>query len=238
MPGLLPVLRHFALPCATGLVVTLLVFDPLYRLATLLFVLPLFLHAGANVWWPDKVVHGRSALIQRGFRMIALVVTILGWGIVFVVVGYVLMSLLTSYTLNNTTLLVIESLTPIGFMVCAWFWWPAYAREVVPSWPDEAVRIRVLTSTRWQKELMTVAKQLRRNAAIPQYHGFLGTCGIIVAVAIVAIIGIFPGIVFRLFEIALILSLVPLHLIVVSQAETVCDLWQTEAAQVRAGDTR
>ena len=234
IPGAWVLVRHFALPLVAGVVTTLLVFDPLYRLATLLLLLPLFLHAAASVLWPDHQVQGRGALIQRCFRMVALMVTILGWGVVFIVLGYVFMSLFTSYTLDNNTLLVIESLTPLGFMLCAWFWWPAYARDVVPSWPDDGVRIRVLTSTRWQKELMSIAQHLRRTAALPQYHGFLATCGLIIVVAVTAIVGVFSGIGYRLLEIALLVTLVPLHLVVVAQAEVVSQLWQSQATRLRS----
>jgi len=234
MPGARMLARHFALPCVAGLVATLLVFDPLYRLVTLLLLLPLYLHAAASVWWPEHQVQGRAAVIQRCFRMVALMVTILGWGVVFIVLGYVFMSLFTNYALNNNTLLVIESLTPLGFMLCAWFWWPAYARDVVPSWPDDGIRIRVLTSTRWQKELMTIAQHVRRTAALPQYHGFLATSGLIIVVAVAAIVGIFSGFAYRLLEIALLLALVPLHLIVVSQAEVVSQLWQKQATRLRS----
>ena len=144
------------------------------------------------------------------------------------------MSLFTSYTLNNNTLLFIESLTPLGFMICAWFWWPAYAREVVPSWPEDGVRIRILTSTRWQRELISIAQHLRRSVALPQYQGFLATCGVILVVATIAVVGIFSGVVYRLIEFVLVLSLVPLHLIVVTQAEVVGQLWKEQAARIRS----
>ena len=233
-PGLQTLLKCFATPCALSFGAIVWIFDPLYRLATLLFLLPLFLHAASSAWWPGQHVGSRPALIQRCFRMVALVVSILGWGVVFILLGYVLMSLFTSYTLNNNTLLVIESLTPLGFMICAWFWWPAYAREVVPSWPEDGVRIRILTSTRWQRDLKSIAQNLRRTVALPQYHGFLATCGLILVVATTAVIGIFSGVVYRLIEVVLVLSLVPLHLIVVAQAEVVGQLWQEQAARIRS----
>ncbi|MEM7364668.1 MAG: hypothetical protein AAF525_11630, partial [Pseudomonadota bacterium] len=76
-PGLQTLLKCFAIPCALSFGATVWVFDPLYRLATLLFLLPLFLHAASSVWWPEQQVRSRSALIQRCFRMVALVVSIL-----------------------------------------------------------------------------------------------------------------------------------------------------------------
>ena len=223
----------FAIPVALAVVTVNLLHDPTYRFPVLAFLLPLFLRGAATA----AGIHdprSRPSLTARAFSTLGFAGFVIGWLLTFAVIGFVVVVGLFDRQPSGELLKQILFAAAAGLVLAAWFVWPWYAREVLANWPRRDVRIWTASGNRWDR--MFTAWRLRQMTAAGaiRWRGFAATALVVGCLVVLAAAGVDDGLTWRLTEIGAVLLLPPAHVMIVLEANALCERWAAGMAGRRA----
>lgn len=157
---------------------------------------------------------------------------IVGWLLTFAVIGFALAVGAFAGEPSGDLLKRIMFVAAAGLILAAWFLWPWYAREVLDNWPRQDVRVWTSSGNRWDRVFTAWRlRQMAVSGAI-RWRGFGATAMVVTCVAVSAAVGVNDGILARLVEVSALLLLPPAHVMIVREANALCDRW---AERVGAG---
>ena len=217
-------LLPLVVPVALAVLVIVLLRDPTYRFPVLAFLLPLFLRgaaAAAGIY--DR--RTRPSLTARAFSTLGFAGFVVGWLLTFGVIGFVVAVGVFAREPSGDLLKQIMFVAATGLILAAWFMWPWYAREVLGNWPRGEVRIWTSSGNRWDR--MFTAWRLQQMAASGgiRWRGFGATALVVACLVALAAVGASDGILARLVEVSALLLLPPAHVVIVLEANALCEVW-------------
>lgn len=211
-------------PIVLGVIVILVSQDPTYRFPLLTLVLPAFVRGGAaSAGLYDR--RERPSVTVRVFSTLGFAAFVVGWLLVFAVVGFVFAMGVFDQEPSGDLLRRVLFVGAAGLILAAWFLWPWYAREVLANWPRQELRIWTASGNRWDR--MFTAWRLQQMAASPgtRWRGFGATVWVLCGVMALAVLGVYQGVLVRLVEVAVLLLLAPAHVMIVVEARALCGRW-------------
>ena len=224
LQGLPPLLVPVALAGGT----ILLLRDPTYRFPVLAFWLPFFLRGAATaVGLYDR--RTKPSMTARMFSTLGFAGFVVGWLLTFAVIGFVFVVGVFSRQPSGEVLEHLLFVAAGGLILAAWFLWPWYAREVLPNWPRQGVRIWTPSGNRWDRLLTAWRLQQMAASGAIRWRGFGATALAVVCLMVLAAVGVNDGIVARLVEVGALLLLVPAHAVIVLEGHALCDRWSERA---------
>lgn len=223
-------LVHLLVPIALAGLVIVLLRDPTYRFPVLAFLLPLFLRGAATATGIyDR--RRKPSLTARVFSTLGFAGFIVGWLLTFAVMGFAIAVGVFDGKPSGDLLKQIMFVAAAGLILTAWFIWPWYAREVLANWPRQDVRIWTSSGNRWDR--VSTAWRLQQMAASGaiRWRGFGATALVVACLVVLAAMGVDDGIIARLAEVGALLLLPPLHVMIVLEANALCDRWAERASE-------
>ena len=217
-------LLPLVVPVALSVLVIVLLRDPTYRFPVLAFLLPLFLRgaaAAAGIY--DR--RTRPSFAARAFRTLGFAGFVVGWLLTFAVLGFVVAVAVFAREPSGDLLKQIMFVAAGGLVLAAWFFWPWYAREVLANWPRRDVRIGTASGNRWDRAFTDwQLEQMAQSGAI-RWRGFGATALVVFCLVALAAVGATDGILARLVEVGFLLLLPPAHVVIVLEANALCEVW-------------
>ena len=223
-------LLSFAVPVALAGLTILLLRDPTYRFPLLAFALPFFLRGAATaVGLYDR--RTKPAMAARVFSTLGFAGFVVGWLLMFAVVGFALAVGVLAREPSADLLKLLMFIAAGELVVVAWFLWPWYARDVLSNWARRDVRIWTSSGNRWDR--LSLARRLQQMAESrgTRWRGFGATALVVASLMVLAAMGATGGMVARLTEVAVLLLLPPLHIAIVLEANTLCNRWAERASE-------
>lgn len=217
-------LVRLLVPIVLAVLAVLLFQDPTYRLPVLTLLLPLFVRgAAASVGLYEP--RDRPSVTVRVFSTLGFAAFVVGWLLVFAVVGFVIAVGVFGQEPSGDLLRGVLFGAAAGLVLAAWFLWPWYAREVLSNWPRQELRIWTASGNRWDRVFAAWRLQQMAASAGTQWRGFGATALVISMLMVLAAIGVNEGVLTRLVEIGALLMLALAHLMIVVEAHALCERW-------------
>ena len=217
-------LVRLLVPIVLAVLAVLLFQDPTYRLPVLTLLLPLFVRgAAASVGLYEP--RDRPSVTVRVFSTFGFAAFVVGWLLVFAVVGFVIAVGVFGQEPSGDLLRRVLFIAAAGLILAAWFLWPWYAREVLSNWPRQELRIWTASGNRWDRVFTAWRLQQMAASAGTQWRGFGATALVVSMLMVLAAIGVNEGALTRLVEIGALLMLAPAHLMIVVEAHALCERW-------------
>jgi len=214
-------LAPLVLPTVLAAIVVFAFRDPTYRFPLLALLLPLFLRGAAHALG----VQIRISAVRWVFGTIGLAAFAVGWLLAISVLGFGLIVALFSVPPSSALLKQTSFWAAGGLVLAAWFWWPWYARGVLARWPMHGVRIWTSSGNRWDRLFIAWRMQRMAESGSLRWRGFGATTLVIALVMLATAAGTYNGLPARMGEVGCILLLPVLHLVIVGEADALCDLW-------------
>ncbi len=230
-------IRYLAPPTVLAGAFTFLVSDPTYRFPLIAFVLPMFVRGAAKALGMGKDTTDDSR-VGRFFVMVGFAGFVVGWLLVFAILVFTAAIGMFSVSGSADVLKVAMVLAAAGFVVAAWFWWPWYVRDELASWPRHDVRVWTSSSNRWDRLYLSWRMQQLAESGELRWRGFAATVGAVACVFALAATGAYAGMIARGAEILLVLALPLAHAFVVSEANALCERWNTGRPDELVPDSR
>ena len=215
-------------PVALAVLVLVLLRDPTYRFPVLAFLLPLFLRGAAAA---AGIYDRRPSFAARAFRTLGFAGFVVGWLLTFAVLGFVIAVGVFAREPSGDLLKQIIFHAAGGLVLAAWFFWPWYAREVLANWPRHDVRIGTSSGNRWDRAFTDWQLQQMAHSGTLRWRGFGATALVVVCLVALAAVGATDGVLARLVEVGLVLLLPPAHVMIVLEANALCEVWSEGASE-------
>lgn len=217
-------LLPLVVPVALAVLAIVLLRDPTYRFPVLAFLLPLFLRGAATAAGIyDR--RTRPSLTARAFSTLGFAGFVVGWLLTFAVIGFVIAVGLFAREPSGDLLKQIMFVAAAGLVLAAWFFWPWYAREVLANWPRQDVRIWTSSGNRWDRVFTAWRLQEMAQSGEIRWRGFGATALVVACLVVLAVVGVDDGILARLVEVGALLMLPPAHVVIVLEANALCEVW-------------
>lgn len=231
LPTLKPrALLPFLVPVALAGLTIILLRDPTYRFPLLAFSLPFFLRGAATaVGLYDR--RTKPSVTARVFSTLGFAGFVVGWLLAFAVVGFAFADLLLSREPSGDLLKLLMFIAAAELVVVAWFLWPWYAREVLANWARQDVRIWTSSGNRWDRLSLAWRLQQMAGSGGTRWRGFGATALVVASLMVLAAVGVSEGLVARFAEVVALLLLLPLHVTIVLEANTLCNRWAERASE-------
>ena len=216
------------MPTGLAVLLILLVRDPTYRFPLLALLLPLFVRgaAGAAGLYDRRE---RPSITARVFSTIGFAAFVVGWLLTFAVIGFVVAVGVLSRDASADLVKQIMFAAAAGLVLAARFFWPWYAREVLPNWPRHDVRIWTSSGNRWDRVFTAWRLQQMAASGAIRWRGFGATALVVVSLMLLAALGVQDGVLARVVEVGTLVLLPPLHMMIVREADALCDRWAEKA---------
>ena len=214
-------LAPLVLPTALAVTVVFLFRDPTYRFPLLALLLPWFLRGAAQLLGIEK----RTSSVRWAFSTFGFAAFVVGWLLAIAVLGFGLVVALFSVPPSSALLKQSSFWAAGGLVFAAWFWWPWYARDVLARWPAHGVRIWTSSGNRWDRLSMAWRLQQMADSGGIRWRGFGATALVVASLMVLAAVGVEDGVVARAAEVAALLLLAPLHVMIVVEANALCNRW-------------
>ena len=217
-------LLPLVVPVALAVLAIILLRDPTYRFPVLAFLLPLFLRGAATAAGIyDR--RTRPSLTARVFSTLGFAGFVVGWLLTFAVIGFVIAVAVFAREPSGDLLKQIMFVAAGGLVLAAWFFWPWYAREVLANWPRHDFRIGTSSGNRWDRVFTDWQLQQMAHSGAIRWRGFGATALVVFCLVALAAVGATDGILARLVEVGFVLLLPPAHVVIVLQANALCEVW-------------
>ena len=223
-------LLPFAVPVALAGLTILLLRDPTYRFPLLAFSLPFFLRAAATAaGLYDR--RTKPSMAARVFSTLGFSGFVVGWLLAFAVVGFAFADLVLAREPSGDLLKLLMFIAAGELVVAAWFLWPWYAREVLANWARRDVRIWTSSGNRWDRLSLAWRLQQMAESGGIRWRGFGATALVVTSLMVLAAVGVSDGLVARFAEVVALLLLLPLHMTIVVEANSLCNRWAERASE-------
>ena len=223
-------LLPFAVPVALAGLTILLLRDPTYRFPLLAFSLPFFLRAAAAAaGLYDR--RTKPSMAARVFSTLGFAGFVVGWLLTFAVVGFAFADLVLAREPSGDLLKLLMFIAAGELVVAAWFLWPWYAREVLANWARRDVRIWTSSGNRWDRLSLAWRLQQMAESGGIRWRGFGATALVVTSLMVLAAVGVSDGLVARFAEVVALLLLLPLHMTIVVEANSLCNRWAERASE-------
>ena len=217
-------LLHLLVPVALAGLVIWLVRDPTYRFPLLALLLPLFLRgAAASVGLFAR--RDRPTVAARVFSTLGFAAFVVGWLVTFAVLGFAVAVGAFAQEPSADLLKRILFVAAAGLVLAAWFLWPWYAREVLPNWPRQELRIWTASGNRWDRVFTAWRIQQMAASGANRWRGFGASALVVCQLMVLAAVGVNEGPLARLVEAGALLLLVLAHVMIVLEAHALCGRW-------------
>ena len=170
-------------------------------------------------------------MAARAFSTLGFAGFVVGWLLTFAVVGFAFADLLLAQEPSGDLLKLLMFIAAGELVIVAWFLWPWYAREVLANWARQDVRIWTSSGNRWDRLSLAWRLQQMGESGGIRWRGFGATALVVAALMVLAAVGVSDGVLARLTEVAVLLLLLPLHMTIVQQANTLCNRWAERASE-------
>lgn len=170
-------------------------------------------------------------MAARAFSTLGFAGFVVGWLLTFAVVGFAFADLLLAQEPSGDLLKLLMFIAAGELVIVAWFLWPWYAREVLANWARQDVRIWTSSGNRWDRLSLAWRLQQMGESGGIRWRGFGATALVVAALMVLAAVGVSDGVLARLTEVAVLLLLLPLHMTIVLQANTLCNRWAERASE-------
>ncbi len=215
----------FVVPTLLALAIMTLVRDPTGRYPLLAMALPGFLRAASMVIgiYDHRV---RRSWVRACLGTLGFTAMVFGWNLMFTIIVFSLATLAFDMEANSSLVKQSIVIGNAGFILAAWFWWPYYARQVLPDWPRHDVRLFVKANNQWTAMLHAFQMQKLATSGAARWRGFAALSAVVVTVLTLAGLGVYPHVLVRFVEAVLVITLLPLlHTVIVSDANRLCIEW-------------
>ncbi len=216
-------------PVALAPVLAVLIFDdPTYRYALIAASLPFQLRAAATLLdlplTPEMGSRTTWLLQAAGFTSM-----VLGWTVMFTILAMVLVVGVIGVPFSFVAMKQSALVGSLGFIAAAWFWWPFYARNVLSSWPGHDRRIFVRASNNW--DALAHASRIQQSRTGTRIPGFITVTLIAAATIGASAAGALDHPLSAIAAIVAAACLPLLHVVVVAEANRLCQGWGASLRQ-------
>ena len=170
-------------------------------------------------------------MAARVFSTLGFAGFVVGWLLTFAVVGFAFADLVLAREPSGDLLKLLMFIAAGELVVAAWFLWPWYAREVLANWARRDVRIWTSSGNRWDRLSLAWRLQQMAESGGIRWRGFGATASVVTSLMVLAAVGVSDGLVARFAEVVALLLLLPLHMTIVVEANSLCNRWAERASE-------